>query len=273
MTTSEQEAAPTVLILGGYLTSPFLYRRLASRLTQRGAAAVIVAPLWTPDWVLGTVRGLGHILAAARRSLGRAERMSVEVSGGRPVLVVGHSGGGFIARLLTSPQPFLDLQLDRRRSIGAIVTLGTPHQVPTGGLVAGRIGRLAATFANDVVPGAFFAPEVGYVAVGSRFIVGGGRLLSRGRFAGPLYRRLHPAPDRSPIDGDGLVPLACTDLPGSRRVVLENVIHGPLAGRAWYGSVEGVDVWWPVALEAWRDALVARGAAEPGAPNATEATR
>ena len=44
--------APTVLILGGFLTSPPFYRPLRRRLLARGAAAVVVANVWTPDWLI-----------------------------------------------------------------------------------------------------------------------------------------------------------------------------------------------------------------------------
>jgi hypothetical protein len=254
----ESGPRPTVLVLGGFLTLPPLYRRMAARLGERGAAEVVVAPIWTPDWLLAAVLGVGRVLGRAEAWLDRAVAVSRAASGGSPVLIVGHSAGGLLARLLTSPRPYAGRTLDRRADIGAIVTLGTPHLVAGSGLIAGRIGQLAATFANEEVPGARFSPQVAYVAVGAGGIVGRGRGFGRGRLAEPFYRRLHPAPAAAPIEGDGLVPLACTELPGARRVVLHDIVHGQLAGRAWYGSAEAVDAWWPVALEAWRGALAAR---------------
>jgi PGAP1-like protein len=251
-------ASPTVLVLGGFLTIPPLYRRMAARLRDRGAAEVVVAPLWTPEWVLAGVRDFGRVLGHAELALDRAVAIASEASKGAPVLVVGHSAGGLVARLLTSPQPFVGRALDRRREIGTIVTLGTPHQVAPAGFIAGRIGRLAAAFADEVVPGACFAPEVGYVAVGASGIPGLRRGFGRGRIAEPFYRRLHPAPDGRSIEGDGLVPLACTELPGARQIVLGRIGHGQLGGLPWYGSPEAVDAWWPVALDAWREAVAAR---------------
>jgi hypothetical protein len=254
--------SPVVLVLGGFLTMPPLYRRLAARLRERGAADVIVAPAWTPHWIHAGARGPGRVLAIAEQALDRALDASRAVAG-LPILVIGHSAGGLVARLLTSPAPFAGRSLGRDRDIGAIVTLGTPHQVPAAGALADRIGRVAATFANEVVPGACFDPTIGYVAVGSREVIGRPSGFGRRRLAEPFYRRLHPEPDERPIEGDGLVPLACTDLPGARRVVLDTAVHGQLAGRPWYGSPEAVDRWWPVALAAWREALTARAAFDP----------
>ena len=254
---------PTVLILGGFLTSPLLYRRMARRLLDRGAAGVVVAPVWTPDWLLTGFLGLRRVISRAGHALIRAGELSSSsaASRGTPVLLVGHSAGGLVARILTSPVPFEGIPLAGHRRIGAIVTLGTPHQTADRAFVGGRVGYFAAAFAERAVPGATFAPEVGYVAVGSRAIVGGAAGTGRGRLADPFYHQLHPAPDGSPIEGDGLVPLDCTDLSGARRVVLEEILHGQMSFRPWYGSPEALDVWWPVALEAWHDALAAREAA------------
>ena len=39
---------PTILVLGGFLTSPPAYRPFAARLLERGAADVVVGGVWTP---------------------------------------------------------------------------------------------------------------------------------------------------------------------------------------------------------------------------------
>ena len=64
---ASDDAEPVVLLLGGFLTSPPLYRPLRRRLLQRGAAGVIVAPIWLPDWLLAIGRGVGPILTRSAR--------------------------------------------------------------------------------------------------------------------------------------------------------------------------------------------------------------
>ncbi len=59
-------------------------------------------------------------------------------------------------------------------------------------------------------------------------------------------------------EGDGLVPVVATALAGARSIVLDHSLHGPGAGGPWYGTDDEVDVWWPVAFEAWREALRCR---------------
>ena len=48
--------APTVLVIGGFLSSPPLFGPFRRRLLERGVADVVVAPVWLPDWLLAAFR-------------------------------------------------------------------------------------------------------------------------------------------------------------------------------------------------------------------------
>ena len=264
--------APVVLIAGGFLTMPGWYADMAAVLRERGAADVLVAPVYPPDWILASVRGLGPITTRMGRALLEAGSRSAAspAARGAPVLYVGHSAGGVVGRLLTSPVPFEGRTLRAAGRIGALVTLGTPN---AAGLAAGdagrwgrRVGEAGTRFAERHVPGATFAPTTGYVSVASTLMVG--RLASddgRERFVRRLYEDVYPQPDQDTVAGDGLIPVAAALLPGSRQVVLPGATHGPGRRSPWYGDRANADAWWPVALEAWRDALRARLAIDPHA--------
>lgn len=249
--------APTVLVLGGFITSPPMYRSFTARLLERGVAEVVVARVWTMDWLLAARRGLGPILTRSSRALLAASDRSEAASKGAPVLVIGHSAGGVSARLLTSPRPFAGRPLNGSSRIGAIVTLGTPHLVAEPAPGRPRMGAENALFANGVVPGAAFAPTTGYLAVGSRYRVGrrDGTPAERRRWS--AYHGISGGED-DVIDGDGLIPLPSALLPGVPHLVLQGAAHGQGFGRPWYGSEEFIDAWWPTALETWREALGAR---------------
>jgi hypothetical protein len=250
--------APTVLVLGGFLTAPPMYARLVSRLKARGAAAVVVANVWTPDWMLASVLGPGSIATRSARALLAAGRVGGDPSEGAPLLVVGHSAGGIVARLLTAPEPFAGRRFGAASRIGAIVTLGTPHRVSSGEGIGRRISEVASSIANALVPGSFFAPEIGYVSVASRAVPGDPGGTGRERVAHLLYRSVIGRAAVPGTEGDGLVPVVATALAGARSIVLDHSFHGPGAGGPWYGTDDEVDVWWPVALEAWREALRCR---------------
>jgi len=263
--------APVVLVLGGFLTSPPLYRPFVRRLRERGAADVVVARVWLMDWLLAAGRGLGPILTRSGRALLEASRRSETASGGAPVLVVGHSAGGMSARLLTSPEPFAGRRLNASSRMGAIVTLGTPHVVAAATGRRNRVGAHAAAFANRVVPGPWAAPRTGYLAVASRAVAGRQDGSAAERRAWATYRELAPGSgdddghldaaalmgDGSPA-GDGLIPLASALLPGAPSLVLDDALHGQQPGRDWYGSDRFLDRWWPLAMDAWTGALRAR---------------
>ena len=264
------DLAPIVLVAGGLLTAPGWYRPMASALRERGAADVVIARVYPPDWVLAAVRGLGPITTRVGRALLEAgERSAVHpASRGAPILYVGHSAGGIVGRLLTSPVPFEGRRLDAHGRIAALVTLGTPHLVGDAGRWGRGVADAGARFANRHVPGAFFAPTTAYLAVASRYVVGDGEAEDgRSRFARRLYEEIRPAPDEPIVAGDGLVPVAAAILPGARQLVLDDAVHGPGVRDPWYGQAAQLDAWWPLALELWRGALAARLAAgRPSGP-------
>jgi hypothetical protein len=259
-----------VLLVGGFLTSPPLYRRVAARLRTRGAAEVVVAPVWIQDWLLAAGRGLGPIVTRTGRALLRAAVLSgaSPVSRGTPVLVIGHSAGGMTARLLTSPERFEGRRLAGAGRIGAIVTLGTPHAVAADGDIGSKMSARATAFASRTVPGATYAPLIGYLSVAGRGVEGRLDGDGRARTAHRFYRGLlgSAAAGRATIEGDGLVPLECARLEGATQLVLDDTQHSPFAGAPWYGSETRIDLWWPAALDAWHGALQARLEAAAGAP-------
>jgi pimeloyl-ACP methyl ester carboxylesterase len=254
---------PTVLVLGGFLTAPPMYRPFVKRLLERGAAGVVVSRVWTPDWLIAAQRGSAAIATRSGRALLEASRHSAEASDGAPILVVGHSAGGLIARLLTAREPFPGRRFGAASRIGAIVTLGTPHALSAGQGVGRRLNEIVSAVAEATVPGAFYAPEVGYVSVASRAIRGDLAGRGRERVAYLLYRSVMGRAVMRETYGDGLVPVEAAMLAGARHIVLDGTIHGQAGGGPWYGTDLAMDVWWPAALAAWHEALVCRATGRP----------
>ncbi|HEY5488932.1 MAG TPA: alpha/beta fold hydrolase, partial [Candidatus Limnocylindrales bacterium] len=91
-----------MLIVGGFATLPPNYLGLRRRLIGRGAARVDICQLWTPDWLLAGMVGFGPIM----RRAGRAIAATYRAGGHRPIIVIGHSAGGIVARLAMSERPF-----------------------------------------------------------------------------------------------------------------------------------------------------------------------
>ena len=153
---------PHVVIVGGYLTEPLFYRPMRARLLERGAARVSVAPLHVPDWLAAAFVGFGPALRRVARAIREARGAS-----DMPLIVVGHSAGGIVARLALSSEPFDGRRGGVAGDVGCLVTVGTPHVVRPHARWDGHAGQRATRFLARTCPGAWFAPSTRYVTVGS----------------------------------------------------------------------------------------------------------
>lgn len=243
---------PHVVIIGGFLTEPLFFEPMRHRLLRRGATRVSIAPVHLPDWLAMGFAGMGPLMLRGALAIRRARRQAPA-----PLIVIGHSAGGIVARLAMAPVPFEGRWAGVADDVGCLVTLGTPYRFDPE--VAGwrHAGVRAAAFLDRVTPEAWFAPRTAYLTVGSRRVPPSPLRpsLSPGRL-GHLVTRL--AVGQTPgIHGDGLVDEARVHLPGARHLTFDDVLHGTFGG-PWYGDEQVIDRWWPLALEAWREALAAR---------------
>jgi hypothetical protein len=233
---------------------------MRARLIERGAARVSVTPLHVPDWLAAAFVGFGPALRRAVRAIRDARRAS-----DAPLIVVGHSAGGIVARLALSEEPFRGCRGGVAGDVGCLVTLGTPHLVRPHPRWGSHAGERATRFLARSSPGAWFAPSTRYLTVGSTAVA------PRDPDPAPLPKQLlnriltdFVGPSAH-VAGDGIVTDDLTRLEGARHLTLEDALHGTLGG-PWYGDGQVVDRWWPVAVEEWRLALDARERARSGAP-------
>jgi hypothetical protein len=249
---------PHVLIVGGLLTPPVGYRRVRRRLLDHGAASVDIAPVSALDWARAGLRGF----AALQRKVAHAIERTYGDSG-RPIMVVGHSGGGLLARLAMSDAPYRGQVGGTAPLVGCLVTLGSPHDLHRAPLPRPHEGVRLATFLAHHQPGARHMPGTGYVTVASDAVlptVPGAPAQHRGPIARgqqAFFRRIVGPTLTS--GSDGIVSRSLARLDGAHEVVLHDVSHGVIGDR-WYGDDAVIDEWWPVALRAWHDAI----AAQPG---------
>jgi hypothetical protein len=267
-TPASPERGPAVLIVGGLLTSPWVYWSMKRPLMARGASRVSIAPLFGVHWLVSAFVGLGPATSIVTRAI---ERLSDE-DGGRPILVIGHSGGGILARLATARRSFDGARRAPSGAVGAIVTLGTPHLAQRVDGTLGRQGMRALRFLarfGSSAGGPSRGPSAGLsgdpegpavLSVGSSYAEhDGGSPWSLPSLRTALARAcyaalLGPAGRRGP--GDGMVPVACAHLPGARTITLGGFAHGPFVwGARWYGAEAGIEAWWAQAARLWTAAV------------------
>ena len=244
-----KNARPNVLIIGGFATVPPNYWPMARRLRSR-AERVSVASIWTPDWAVASVLGFGPLMRRARRAIVTA----YNEGGGRPLMVVAHSGGGLATRLAMSPVPFNGRAGGVAEAVGCLVTLGTPHGLARLRNRYRHAGHEAAAFLDRQAPGAFFAPRTRYLTIGSGFEghVFSGRV---DRLANQFFSIA--VGEETGTAGDGIVPAAAVHLDGAEQMTLDGVRHG-MIGSPWYGDEHVIQQWWPTADHLWREALETR---------------
>lgn len=242
---------PHVVILGGFLTEAAQYRPMRERLLDQGAERVAIAPIHLPDWAVMGFAGMGPLLLRGARAIREARRVSPQ-----PVIVVGHSMGGIIGRLAMAPDPLDGRCVGVAYDIGCMVTLGTPHRFDPR--VRWRHpGQRAAEHLEQVSPGAWHAPETGYLTVGSTMVPPARRAPTNSA-VGSLNRVLRALVGETPgATSDGLVGSDRCRLRGVRHIEFTDVLHGLFYG-PWYGDVEVIERWWPAAVEEWQSALAAR---------------
>ena len=244
---------PHVVILGGFLTEPLNYWPLRRRLLARGAAQVTIAPIHLPDWAVMGFAGLGPLALRGARAIRETRRQAPA-----PLLVIGHSMGGIVARLAMSSEPFEGRRAGVAEDVGCLVTLGTPHgmhpRIPWR-----HPGLRALEHLDDVSPGGYYAPRTTYLTIGSTLADPARRPPVRS-FSQLLQRVLLVFVGETPgMRGDGLIGDDLCQLDGVPHISLPDVLHGTL-GEPWYGNDEVVDRWWPAAVEGWQDGLAAREA-------------
>ncbi|KAG8391360.1 hypothetical protein BUALT_Bualt01G0179700 [Buddleja alternifolia] len=193
-----------------------------------------------------------------------------ELAQGSNISLIGHSAGGWLARVY--------LQEFGPSDVSLLLTLGTPHLPPPKG-VSGVIDQTRGLldYVEKNCAKAVYTPELRYVCIAGRYIQGA-RLLGssnisdsavmveiehpvgkmtaidtsttpasttlRARFVGQGYKQVC---GRADVMGDGVVPEMSAHLEGALNISVDGVYHSPVGSddetRPWYGSPAVVEQW------------------------------
>ena len=225
---------PTV-ILPGYFASATDYRDLEQALNQQGIPTVTV-PLRKRNWfpTLG-----GRSVVPILWQIDRTVKQTLRQYNVSRVNLIGHSAGGWIARIYLGEKPY-DIHGDVRGSEGVwnaracvatLVTLGTPH------ISQERWTKRNLDFVKDNYPGAFY-PDICYICVAGKAVYGQRRLGSW-----LAYNSYQLTCGQGNCWGDGITPIAAAHLEGATNLILKGVMHSPKSPGIWYGSPEIKQAW------------------------------
>jgi pimeloyl-ACP methyl ester carboxylesterase len=231
-----EEASGPIVVIGGHMTWPLNYRRLAKILEEISGSEVYVVPLTPLDWLLGHTRGYGQLVFEVAGTVDKA----LLGSDSDKAVLVAHSAGGILARVyLGGDPPYGGRRYTGYRRVSHLITLGSPHNVPE----TGRLSPIVEV--NALFPGVLHKPR------GLRYLCVVGAAAD-GAVSKKARRHYERFVEDGRIKGDGMLPVESALLPGATSLVLEDLYHGRrhgfLKGR-WYGSDrETVERWWPEEL-------------------------
>ena len=219
---------PTI-ILPGYFARGSEYLTLENSLNQKGILAVTV-PLTKRDWfpTLG-----GRSVVPILRQIDETVRRVREIYQTEQVNLIGHSAGGWIARIYLGEKPYLvdEAVWNAHRFVASLITLGTPH------ISQERWTRRNLDFVKNCYPGAFY-PDVRYVCVAGKAIYG-----QQGFGSWLAYNSYKLTCGQGNTWGDGITPVESAHLEGATNLTLDGVRHAPLSEGIWYGSESIIPHW------------------------------
>jgi triacylglycerol esterase/lipase EstA (alpha/beta hydrolase family) len=222
-------ALPTV-ILPGFFAGAAPYQPVLEALNTLGIPATIV-PLTRDSW-WPTVGG--RPMTPILTQLAATVEQTCQQYGCDRVNVVGHSAGGWIARIFLGDQPYGGQCWQGWQRVASLVTLGTPHQSQE------QWTRRNIDFVNDTYPGAFWEP-VRYVCVAGRSVQGRRQWNQWQQWI--AYNSYQLTCGQGNTWGDGITPVVSAHLPGAVNLTWEDVVHSPGSSRPWYGSPALVPQW------------------------------
>jgi pimeloyl-ACP methyl ester carboxylesterase len=225
---------PTV-ILPGYLAGAVPYREMEQALQELGVPCMTV-PLLRRTWI-PTIGG--RSMLPILTLLDQTVKQVLQASGGERINLVGHSAGGWIARIYLGEVPY-DIHprnagkvcvWKAHPSVATLVTLGTPH------VSQERWTKRNLDFVKNNYPGAFH-PETRYVCAAGKAIYGARQW---GKWF--AYSSYELTIGRGDVWGDGITPIDAAHLAGAENLTLNGVLHSPRPGGVWYGSPPIVPQW------------------------------
>lgn len=226
----EEQPGP-IIIVGGFLSWPRHYRKLADTLREFSGSEVYIVPLTPLDWLLTLIRGAGQLVFEIATTVDHA----LLESEAKKAVLIGHSAGGVASRVyIGGDAPYGGRRYSGHRRVSHLITLGTPH------LVRDRWPFSLLDQANDLFPGAL------HKEAGLRYVSVAGAAANGAK--DPKVRKLYERMiEDGAVPGDGIVPVASTLLPGAKHLIFDDLRHDR-AVRPWYGDREIVERWWPEEL-------------------------
>ena len=171
----------------------------------------------------------------------QAVKESVIKNNGGPVILCGHSAGGWLARSLIQNGTFYDSTKQSSSDyVSALITLGTPntgHNNPKYDTTRGCLRYIQEQFPIQ--------SDISYISVGSsaRKVSTHNHYSTKDAMIMNSYLTVLGGTDKLFIDGDGIVPLEGSHIAGAKNINFHDVYHFKTHDKLWYFDEEVVIRW------------------------------
>ena len=171
----------------------------------------------------------------------RVVKESVKRNHGHPVILCGHSTGGWLARSLIQNGTFYGSSLQSSSNyVSTLLTLGTPnigHDVQKYDTTRGCLRYIQERYPIQ--------PDISYITVGSsaRKVDLQDHCSTEDAIIMDSYLRVLGKTNKLFLQGDGIVPLEGSHIPGAKHVNFHDVYHFKTSNNLWYFDEEIVVRW------------------------------
>jgi pimeloyl-ACP methyl ester carboxylesterase len=225
-----------IVLIGGFGSHWSDYKNAARVLANLSGRRVFISGITRVTWMMAGLTNYAVLVDRAHAAINHA----LHVTGATKVIIVGHSAGGIVGRAYLGDKT---AKAHHRPHIGyervsRLFMVGSPLKSAKD---APRPGMKAAAWVDETYPGSYFAPAVQYLNVRSRHIEGKLNGTGREREAYFNYRFISNNGNQW---GDGVVPLALSELEGATTLELEGIGHSPGWPRWFFGDEAAISAWW-----------------------------
>jgi hypothetical protein len=165
---------------------------------------------------------------------------SLRKNNGNPVVLCGHSAGGWLARAVMQNNTLYGAdKIQTNDAISSLITLGTPHEALPLDITHGCLNYINKHYS--------LIENIRYTTVGSmaKKVELRDHYSLEDQFVLNSYRTVVDSFEQDYIYGDGIVPTQVSHLKGARNINFDDVYHFKKCGKKWYFDESIMDVWFP----------------------------
>ena len=173
---------------------------------------------------------------------------SVSKNNDKPIVLCGHSAGGWLARILMNNGTlYKEQELQTNHYINTLLTMGSPHNCHDNKNLDPTHGCL--TYVNKHFPGSYLRKyNIKYITLGSKakpvFVNKTNGF--KNNIVKNSYMSVLGKTDSEIIEGDSIVPIESSHLKNSIQMNFEDVYHFPRNGKKYYWESSIMKQWFEI---------------------------